>query len=133
MNSLFQRLGLKDEKKILVLNIPEELKNVFYQAHKEGIIIDDERMPSTIYTFALVFVMSIDEIGVTASMTVKSMVTEDPRFWIAYPKSTSHKYKTDIKSEVDWEVMDSMGFGIDERIDIDENWAAYKFSLLPKG
>ena len=132
MNSLFNKLNVKDDEKILVLNIPKELKNIFDQAHKEGMIIDKERMPSTIYKFALVFVTSIDEIGVTASMTAKSLVAENPKFWIAYPKSSSEKYDTDIKKDSDWEVMSVIGFKMDERIDIDENWSANKFSRLTK-
>lgn len=132
MDSLFQKINLKDKNKILILNMPQNFKSIIDQALKEGVIIDDERMPSTIYSFALVFITSVDEIGVTASMTVKSLVKERPTFWIAYPKVNSPQYHTDIKNETDWAVMAMIGFKIEESIDIDEDWSAYKFVRFNK-
>ncbi|MGD9201398.1 MAG: hypothetical protein PVI26_07540 [Chitinispirillia bacterium] len=132
MNSIFQKLNIKYENKILVLNIPQEFKNMFNRALKEGAKIDEKRMPSSIYTFALVFVTSIDEISVTASMSVKSLVKENPKFWIAFPKSNSRKYKTDIKKDADWEVMNAIGFRVDKSTEINEDWIAYRFTRLNK-
>ena len=127
MNNLLQKLSYKNTDRCLVLNSSEDFKGHITSLRNEGVTIDDERMPSTIYDFALVFVTSIDEIGVTASMTIKSLIRNSPTFWIAYPKSTSVKYKTDISNPSDWDVMSTMGFQKGLHVDIDDNWSAYNF------
>lgn len=123
MNQIFKMLGLKEQKRILVLNVPENFKENVDEEKWEGVTVDEERMPSTIYDFALIFVSNIDEIGVTAFMVVKSMVKENPTFWIAFPKSSA-----DISFEKGWDVMNSINFTKEEIVEINSEWAAVRFS-----
>lgn len=122
MNKIFKKLGLKDQKRILVLNIPENFQSNIKEEILDGVTIDDERMPSTIYDFALIFVSNVDEIGVTATLVVKSMV-KDPTFWIAFNKNSS-----EISYEKGWSVMESINFTKEEIVEIDEEWSAVRFS-----
>lgn len=123
MNKIFKKLGLKDQKRILVLNVPEDFQENINEEVWGGVTVDDERMPSTIYDFALIFVTNIDEIGVIASMVVKSMVKENPTFWIAFPKKSE-----DISFEKGWNVMNAIDFTKEDIAEINEEWAAVKFS-----
>lgn len=123
MNKIFKKLGLKDQKHILVLNSPENFRINTDEEKNEGVIIDDERMPSTIYDFALIFVTNTDEIGVSASMVVKSLVKENPTFWISFPKNSE-----EISYDKGWSVMDKINFTKKEIVEIDNDWAAIRFS-----
>lgn len=123
MNKVFKKLGLKDQKRILVLNVPEEFKENVDEEIWEGVTVDEERMPSTIYDFALIFVSNVDEIGVTASMVVKSMVKNSPTFWIAFEKDSK-----EISFDKGWDVMQSINFTKEGFAEIDSTWAAARFT-----
>lgn len=123
MNKIFKQLGLKEQTRILVLNAPNNFQKNIKEEIYEGITVDDERMPSTIYDFALIFVTNIDEIGVSASMVVKSLVKENPTFWIAFPKKSN-----EISYEHGWDVMNAINFTKEEITEIDDEWAATRFT-----
>ncbi len=122
MNKIFKKLNLKDQKRILVLNSPENFRVNMDEEKYEGVIVDDERMPSTIYDFALIFVTNTDEIGVSASMVVKSLIKENPTFWISFPKNSK-----EISFEKGWDVMSRINFTKKELVEIDDEWAAVRF------
>ncbi len=128
MNKIFKQLKLRDQKQIVVLNVPDEFLENVKEEVDDGVDVHTRRMPSTIYDFAIVFVNTIEEIGVSLSMAVKSLVTEDPTLWIAFPRQESEKYTTDITRDVGWEVMDTIGFVKEEYVQIDDDWAAFNFT-----
>ena len=127
MNEIFKKLKLKDQKQILVLNVADEFMKNVKEEIEDGVVVHDERMPSTIYDFAVVFVNSIEEIGVSLSMVVKSLAWSNTTLWVAFSRQESKKYKTDITLEDGWDVMGEIGFVKGEYVQIDDDWGAYNF------
>ena len=128
MQTILEKLDPNSNKKLLVQNIPIELLQEFKEGITNGADIHDERMPSTIYDFALVFVDNEDEIGASASMIVKSLIKKEPTFWIAFPTPVSPDFKSDLTDSESWTVLDAVGFREVGMELINEHWKAKQFT-----
>ena len=128
MQTILEKLDPQSNKQLLVQNIPTELLQEFKEGISHGAEIHDERMPSTIYDFALVFVDNEDEIGASASMIVKSLIKGEPTFWIAFPTPESPDFKGDLTSSESWTILDAIGFKEIEMEQINEHWKAKRFT-----
>ena len=55
------------------------------------------------------------------------LTPEDPVLWIAYPKKSSKKYKSDLSRDHGWEAVGEAGFEGVRQIAIDSDWSALRF------
>jgi hypothetical protein len=72
------------------------------------------------------FVESRAELDRFKPMMKKSM---DPSglIWVAYPKKTSKKYKSDLSRDDFWEAFKAFGLEPVRQVAIDEDWSALRF------
>lgn len=122
MKTLKQKLGLKDQKKILALNIPEELKDTIKQF---GLEIDSKAKKEK-YDFILVFSYKAKEAEKLIFDAIKS-VADNSHFWFCYPKGTSKKYKSEINRDSSWKLFAVHELEPVSQVAIDEDWSALRF------
>jgi len=124
MSGLWEKLNLKDQKEIVVLNPPgsfaaelRALKHVRVYRRISGV---------KELTFVLAFVVTKIDLDNLAEMVV-SKVSGDALLWFAYPKGTSTKYKCDFNRDSGWDILRKSGFDTVRQVAIDEDWSALRF------
>ena len=122
--STFDKLNLKDQKQILVINAPEsfepELKTL------RGITVQRDLKNSNQVEFSLAFVTKQKEVD-TLGKTIAKKAQGDAVVWFAYPKGSSKKYKSEINRDAGWQVLGDAGFEPVRMVAIDEDWSAVRF------
>lgn len=128
MSSIFQKLQFKKQKKILVLNSPDE-----FRPHLEKIStiarIDEILTTDVKYGFVLIFVKSCSEI-IFLIQKIVPLLNPDALLWFAYPKKSSKKYQSDISRDQGWQVLGDAGFEAVRQIAIDDDWSALRFRRI---
>ena len=124
MSGLWEKLNLKDQKEIVVLNPPgsfaAELKALKHvRVHRRISEVKE-------LTFVLAFVVTKIDLDNLAEMVV-SKVSGDALLWFAYPKGTSTKYKCDFNRDSGWDILRKSGFDTVRQVAIDEDWSALRF------
>lgn len=124
MPTTFQKLNLKDQKEILVLNAPEsfegELKTLQDISIKRSLAEIEE------IVYALIFVVQKSEID-NYTEQIKSRVCGDAIVWFVYPKGTSKKYKADFNRDFGWCALKDAGYQPVRMVAIDDDWSALRF------
>ena len=124
MPSVFDKLNLKDQTEIVVLNAPESFGPEL--AALRGVsVLRDAVAPKQI-TFALAFATKQKELD-AISRTLAKKATGDAILWIAYPKGTSKKYKSEFNRDSGWHTLGAAGFEPVRQVAIDEDWSALRF------
>jgi hypothetical protein len=122
--STFEKLNLKEQKQILVLNAPEsfepELKTL------RGIAVLRDLKDAGQIEFSLAFVTKQKEVD-TLGKAIARKAKGDAVVWLAYPKGSSKKYKSEINRESGWQILGNEGFEPVRMVAIDEDWSAVRF------
>ena len=120
----FEKLNLKEQKQILVLNSPEsfepELKSL------RGIAVQRDLKTAGQIEFSLAFVTKQKEVD-TLGKAIAKKAEGDAVVWLAYPKGSSKKYKSEINRDSGWKVLGDAGFEPVRMVAIDEDWSAVRF------
>lgn len=123
MASVFQKLNLKDQSEILVVNAPAsfepELKGL------SGVAI--KRRPGELkrVVFSLAFVTKQKEVDdMTKVVAVKA--EGDAVVWFAYPKGSSKRYTCEFNRDSGWKALGEAGFEPVRMVAIDEDWSAVR-------
>jgi hypothetical protein len=124
MAILFEKLQLKDQQEILVLNAPAsfeiELSRLpALQIHRTIAALPEIR-------FSLAFVTRQAEVDVLAPK-IAARAKGDAAVWFAYPKGTSKKYTCDFNRDTGWAALQAAGFDTVRSIAIDEDWTGLRF------
>jgi len=106
MASVFQKLNLKEQSEIVVLGAPESFEPKLGSLPVVRVVRDAQDAREI--NFALCFVTSPDEVQASALSILASM-QGDALLWFAYPKGTSHRYKSTINRDHGWDVLGSAG------------------------
>ena len=127
MPTVFEKLNLKEQQKILILNAPDsfepELKKLRdVQVYRR---IDDMKE----ILFALAFVTRRVELD-RASKALAVKAVPDPVLWFAYPKGTSKKFTCDFNRDDGWEQLRQSGFDSVRMVAIDQDWSALRFRRI---
>jgi hypothetical protein len=124
MATVFEKLNLKDQREILVLDAPasfaaelEKLKGITVR-RRLGSVTESE--------FTLVFVTRKAEVDLLAG-PIAQLAQGDAIVWFAYPKGTSKKYKCDFNRDNGWDKLTALGFETVRAVAIDEDWSALRF------
>lgn len=124
MPSVFNKLNLKDQKQIVVLNSPQSFEPEIDGLNGVELVRDLKKVKAI--QFSLAFVTKQKEVDSLAAAIGKK--TEgDAVLWFAYPKGSSKKYKSEINRDSGWKVLGQEGFEPVRMIAIDEDWSALRF------
>ena len=124
MPTIFQKLNLKDQKQILVMNPPESFEPVLNTLSDVEIKRSLEEVSEI--DFAMAFVTQKAQIDELAPQLVDK-ARGDVVLWFVYPKGTSKKYKADFNRDNGWEQIEQAGFQPVRMVAIDEDWSALRF------
>src|SRR5580658_9843867 len=107
MATLFEKLNLKDQTEILLLNAPEEFET--QQKELRAIQVHTSLKALKQIEFALVFATKKSEVDVL-SRDLAARAKGDAILWFSYPKGTSKKYACDFNRDNGWDVLNAAGF-----------------------
>jgi hypothetical protein len=124
VQSVFQKLNLKDQKQIVVLNPPASFEKEI--AALEGIEVLRDLKKARQASFSLAFVTTQDEVNRLAPAIARK-AEGDAVVWFAYPKGSSKKYKSQINRDNGWDILGQEGFEPVRMVAIDEDWSAVRF------
>jgi hypothetical protein len=124
MPTTFQKLNLKDQNQILVLNAPQSFESELTTL--SSVEINRNLDEVTRIEFALVFVTQKAEIDELSPKLV-AKAHGDVILWFVYPKGTSKKYKADFNRDNGWDVMAVAGYQPVRMVAIDEDWSALRY------
>lgn len=124
MASTFEKMNLKDQKRLVVLNSPESFEGELSALRDVKILRGMEGVKEIEFLLAFVTKQKeVDSIGKIAAKKAKS----DAVVWFAYPKGTSKKYKSEINRDRGWGVLGECGFECVRSVAIDEDWSGARF------
>jgi hypothetical protein len=124
MPSTFDKLNLKAQREILVLDAPasfeKEIKSL------RGIRVGRDLGAAEQIAFAIVFVTRKAQLD-RCSKAIASKAESDAVLWFAYPKGTSKSLTCDFNRDNGWDVIQDAGFDCVRQIAIDADWSALRF------
>ena len=124
MATLYDKLQLKGQQEMLVLNAPASFESELAKLPVTHILRHIESAPEI--HFSLAFVTKQTEVDTLAAQ-ITARAKGDAAVWFAYPKGTSKKYKCDFNRDTGWAVLKAAGFDTVRAIAIDEDWSALRF------
>jgi len=124
MPSTFEKLNLKNQTIILVLNAPASFEPELAALH--GVTVLRNLQPLDAIDFSLAFVTTQQQVD-TLAAAIASRAKGDAVVWFAYPKGTSKKYKSEINRDTGWQALGQAGFEPVRAVAIDEDWSALRF------
>lgn len=124
MQSIFEKLNLKNQNQIVVLNGPASFEPEL--AALRGIEILRDLKAVKAVEFLLAFVITQKEVD-TLAKAIGKKAQGDAVVWFAYPKGSSKKYKSEINRDRGWQSLGDAGFEPVRMVAIDEDWSATRF------
>lgn len=118
---LAQKLGIKSDQKILIMNAPEGYLTAL------GMLPASTEVKPDIedgFEFVQVDVSNKADIDKHAETAIEAL-KHGGMLWFSYPKKTS-KVKTDITRDIGWETLKDAGWRPVFQIAIDETWSALR-------
>lgn len=125
MDPVFKKLNFKDHQSILVLNAPYSFQPNLEVMENETSIQDHIETAKQI-TFLLAFVTKKEEIAEIVPL-IATQLKGDALVWIAYPKKSSKRYRSDISRDEGWAPMGEAGLEPVRMVAIDQDWSALRF------
>lgn len=124
MPSVFEKMNLKDQREILVINAPGSFEVELTSL--SGVVIQRDPRKINAVVFALAFATRQAEVDEMTRLFV-SKAEGDALLWFAYPKRTSRKYLCEFNRDNGWDALRETGFESVRMIAIDEDWSALRF------
>ena len=124
MAHLFDKLNLKDQDEVVVLNAPLSFEPELAWLAGRRVVRDLGEVVAV--RFALAFAYRKDERDALAAALV-ARAEGDAVLWFAYPKRTSKRYKADFDRDRGWDVLTSAGYQGVRQVAIDDDWSALRF------
>lgn len=120
MNEVLKKLKLTTQSPVLILNPPEEFKEIMKDI--EGEVHDSCKGK---YEFIQLFAYSQKEASELIPEAIKAL-EGDGYLWICYPKGTSKKYKSDLNRDITAELVGVHNFEPVTLVAIDNDWSALR-------
>jgi hypothetical protein len=124
MPSIFDKLNLKDQKEIVILNAPASFEKDL--AGLGGVAIIRDLKKTKQVQFSLAFVTTQEQVDALAPVITRK-ADGDAVVWFAYPKGTSKQYQPQINRDHGWDVLGPGGFEPVRMVAIDQDWSAIRF------
>lgn len=130
MSELLKKMQFKNNKEILILNVPMDFNNQLKEISQITKVYSIcKKESSNKFGFILIFVQSSFDVKNYMELT-KNNMESDCNLWFAYPKKSSKKYKAEISRDLGWEFLGELGFEVVRSVSIDENWTGLRFRHL---
>ena len=123
MNPILKKLFFKSQSPVLLLQAPSEFKKT---AKDFGVPLHGSVKGK--YGFVLAFVKSLAE-GEKLARTIGKALEGGAVLWVAYPKGTSKKYKSDYNRDTGNALMEKHGFTGVSLVALDDDWSAMRFKV----
>jgi hypothetical protein len=124
MATVFEKLNLKDQQEIVVLNAPTSFEPELARLPVLTIHHNLASVPAA--GFLLAFVTRTAEVDALAPKIAKR-AEGDAIVWFAHPKGSSKKLKCDFNRDTGWGELEALGFETVRAVAIDEDWTALRF------
>lgn len=124
MAHVFDKLNLKDQDEVVVLNAPLSFEPELAWLADRRVVRDVSEVD--VVRFALAFAYMKAELD-ASSAVLAAKAEGDAVLWFAYPKRTSKRYKADFDRDHGWEVLRAAGFEPVRQVAIDADWSALRF------
>jgi hypothetical protein len=124
MPSIFEKLNLKGQREVVVLNAPASFEPELKSLNGVTIHRDLKRVAEA--AFSLAFVTKKSEVDALAG-PIAERARGDAIVWFAYPKRTSKKYQCDFNRDNGWDKLQALGWETVRAVAIDEDWSALRF------
>jgi len=123
--SLIKKLGIKENKRLIILNAPEG-----YSKQIGTLLPEDVELVTTAtsvgkFDVVLLFVRNKTEVEKVTPKAI-DIVKPGGRLWLSYPKQSS-KVPTDINRDILWKIFPNDEWRPVTQISIDEVWSALRF------
>jgi hypothetical protein len=130
LQTLLEKLQLKDEKNLLIQGLPSTVEKQFAKLTFAKSVTP--LLKARKIDFALVFAVSHKQLKEILADVIPALAP-DAKFWIAYPKVSS-KIVSDLAraSTCQWECIASSGFEGVRTINMDNVWTAMRFKKAEK-
>ncbi len=123
MQSLFEKLELKDEKNLLIQGVPSTIEKQFVKLSYSKNVTPLLHIKKI--DFALIFVVNQNQMcGILRE--VFPVLHDESKLWIAYPK-TSSKISSDLNRDCNWRVLTTNGYEQFSQVTLDHVWTAIRF------
>lgn len=124
MPSVFEKLNLKAQDEILVINAPPSFEPELAALAGVTVLRDPEEARAV--QFALAFATQQADVDRLSRLLV-ARAEGDALLWFAYPKGTSRKYQCEFNRDTGWQVLREAGFDTVRQVAIDDDWSALRF------
>jgi hypothetical protein len=124
MATVFDKMNLKGQQEILVLNAPDSFEKEIKTLRNVRVCRRVEELKEL--AFALAFVTQRAELA-RLSKQLAAKAVGDALLWFAYPKGSSKKYICDFNRDDGWQTLRQSGFDSVRMVAIDEDWSALRF------
>jgi hypothetical protein len=124
MPSVFEKLNLKDQREIVVVNAPQSFEPELAGLVGVTVVRDLDAVPQVV--FALAFVTKQAELDAIAAQ-IAAKAQGDAVVWFAYPKGSSKRYICAFNRDTGWATLGALGFEGVRQVAIDEDWSALRF------
>jgi hypothetical protein len=126
MQSMLEKLNLKDEKNVLIQGLPSSIEKQFAKLSYAKNVTP--LLKSRKIDFALVFAIHQNQMCAILNDVFPALHGES-KLWIAYPKATS-KIASDLNRDCNWRVLQDHDYETGEQIVLDHVWSAICFKKL---
>ena len=127
MPTLFDKLNLKLQREIVVINAPASFQPELAML-KDVVVLRDAKKAKAVH-FAVAFASKKVEVD-ALSRGLAAKAEGDALLGFAYPKGTSKKYKCEFNRDTGWDVLRSAGFDTVRAVAIDEDWSALRYRRM---
>jgi hypothetical protein len=130
METMIEKLQLKEEKNLLIQGLPSSIEKQFVKLNYAKNVTP--LLKAKKIDFALVFAVNQNQLNGILCDVLPALHSE-AKLWVAYPKATS-KIVSDLNRDCTWSKLTQNGFEGMHMVALDHVWSALRFKKneLPK-
>ncbi len=126
MQSMLEKLNLKDEKNVLIQGLPSSIEKQFAKLSYAKNVTP--LLKSRKIDFALLFAIHQNQMCAILNDVFPALHTET-KLWIAYPKAAS-KIASDLNRDCNWQILQDHDYEAEGEVVLDHVWSAICFKKL---